>query len=526
MFSKVNILLLAIFGAILGVQLFATWGDDDPRPTAGGVADFAATADATPTRDLPAPAASIEADRTASAPALVEDTSSFTSEPVGDVEQRREISSAAIEPSRADEAVALGVNADAGVGEFSAAPVAAAPVEATLSDGAAARGLPITYAETLSIRFHGYAEISGTFRVNDDETVSIPVIDRVSVAGMTGAELEAALAQRVFDITGRSSDVTVEVERYQPVFVSSGVARPGSFQWQRNMTVMHAIALSGGLYRSGDPQRTTVDLINAELDVEQALAELKRAIVRAARLRAERDGLAAIALPDRLVALAGEAEAARLIESEQSLLVVARTASSLELDAVEASLRAARDEIVRLEDLEVSVRAKIDERRAFIERMAGLEDRGYVTENRMADLRTSLIDLETNLAQVRVSIGQAEAARLRLERSRIELVQTRAAKLIEELVETEALIEARALAYEAARTLYAQLAGTPDAASVRASAHEITYTIVRRTEYGIETLTVDEFATLLPGDIVQISAPRPTAEEAQAPFIQFSGPIN
>ncbi len=526
MFGKVNILLLAVFGAILGVQLFWTW--DGPSGATGDQAGPAASSDYA--------AARVARPDTATAPDPIRDadgaplvsTSEYAAsriEPIetnapsaviGDASDGRAVATpSAPEPQR-DRAPETGAQPAAALADSTPTSAPDAP--------SASLGLTITYAETLSIRFHGYREISGTYRVNDDETVSIPVIDRVSVAGLTGAELEDVLARRVFDITGRSSDVTVEVESYQQIFVSGGVQTPGSFAWRRNMTVMHAVALAGGLYRSPDRQRTSVALIDARLAIEETLAELKRAIVRSARLRAERDNVDIIEVPERLVALAGAEEARRLIESEQTLLVAARSAAALEIDAVEASLRAARDEIVRLQDFESSLRAKLEERRNFIGRMANLEDRGYVSEERMTELRTSVIDLETRLAQVRVAMSQADAARLSLERERIDIVQKRAAEVTEELVNIEALIDAKTLAFEAAIARRSELASDPDTVATGAedASNPITYTVVRRTEYGIETMTVSEFEKLLPGDIVQVNVSRPRDDEAAGPARSLS----
>src|SRR5215204_700934 len=45
-------------------------------------------------------------------------------------------------------------------------------------------------AERLSIRFRGYPDLTGDYRVHPDETVSIPVVGRISVSRLSPAALE------------------------------------------------------------------------------------------------------------------------------------------------------------------------------------------------------------------------------------------------------------------------------------------------------------------------------------------------
>ncbi|MCI4664767.1 MAG: polysaccharide biosynthesis/export family protein [Neomegalonema sp.] len=497
MFGKVNVLLLSVFCAILGVQLFWNPGvpetDLDKGPTSAR-STFERAESYSPIAPAPeeaiTPSAVVATPAPARAPVAAPAKAETVATPVKTAEA----------PKPADKAP-LAIEA----------AKRSLPIRTSISTKRSRRGrsgLLVTYAETLSIRFHGYKEITGLYRVNDDETVSIPVIDRVSVAGLTSSDLETVLAQKVFDLTGRRSDVTIEVEKYQPIFVSGIVSNAGSFEWRRNMTVMHAVALAGGFYRSADRTKSSVDLIDAKLSIERTRSELKRAITRSARLVAERDGVAMIKTPARLTALVGDLEARTLIESEQALLVAARSASALQLSVIDASLRAAEDEVSRLKEYTKTLHSKLDERKEYIARLGKLKKRGFVSEERMTDLRSSAIDIETQIATTRVSVSRAEASRLALKRDRIKLVQTRAAKLTEELVKLEADIEEKQLAYAAAKARRSEMASAPDAAVAAAEkkAGSIVYRVVRRSPTGIQTLTATPFDKLLPGDVVIVDA--------------------
>ena len=108
----------------------------------------------------------------------------------------------------------------------------------------------VTNAERLSIKVLGYAELTGEYRLNSDETISLPVIGRVSISSMTLVELERELTERVSRITNREAYVNVEVVEYKPVFVSGAVTRPGPAPWKPGMTVLHALTLTGDLLKS------------------------------------------------------------------------------------------------------------------------------------------------------------------------------------------------------------------------------------------------------------------------------------
>ncbi|HEY4254189.1 MAG TPA: polysaccharide biosynthesis/export family protein [Roseomonas sp.] len=89
--------------------------------------------------------------------------------------------------------------------------------------------------------------LSGTFRVGDDGAISVPLVGRLTAAGLTTQALEQRLVQefrRRELIT--TPAVAVEVQTYRPIFVLGMVERGGQFPYQPGMTVLSAVALAGG----------------------------------------------------------------------------------------------------------------------------------------------------------------------------------------------------------------------------------------------------------------------------------------
>src|SRR5262249_32295183 len=148
-----------------------------------------------------------------------------------------------------------------------------------------AETLAIAGAERLSLKFQGYAELSGEYRIGAEGEISIPVLGRVSLRGMTASELEAALAERMARITGRQAYITVEVAEYRAVFVTGYVTHPGSFSWRPGLTVLHAQALAGGIYRAVVSENGIVLSDDTELErLQKAISQQKRNLAVQARL--------------------------------------------------------------------------------------------------------------------------------------------------------------------------------------------------------------------------------------------------
>jgi len=101
---------------------------------------------------------------------------------------------------------------------------------------------------------YGEENLTGEFRVNDSGNISLPLIGAVHAAGLTSSGLEGAVATalRHGDLV-RGPSVAVEVISYRSIYVLGEVNKPGQYAYQPGMTVLSAIALSGGFtYRAID----------------------------------------------------------------------------------------------------------------------------------------------------------------------------------------------------------------------------------------------------------------------------------
>ena len=388
------------------------------------------------------------------------------------------------------------------------------PSAAPTSGNSMAGRFELTGAEKLSIKFHGYQDLSGDYRVNPDETLSIPALGRVSIGGLTAAELEVALAEKAARITGRESYITVEVAEYRPVFVSGLVSRPGSHAWQPGMTVLHAVTLLGGIYRATAETGGGL-VIGADAEVlrlRRSINELKRSLALLARLRTERSELGAIAVPEELAALVGKAEAQALIAEQSSVLANRRASLSAQLAALERAKTVANQEMAGLTAQGQRLREVLEQRRTYKKSIDGLQAKGYVRAERSMDEQSRLVDLEDRATTVSVGIARVQGTIAGLDRDMITLRQERRADIDQEIFRLSKENAQAELEIEAARSAYFKITGAPAPMSFgdkeAPKAMVVEYQVVRH-EGGVQTsVKADQFTRLKPGDIVIVEIPK------------------
>jgi protein involved in polysaccharide export with SLBB domain len=365
--------------------------------------------------------------------------------------------------------------------------------------------LDVTSAEKITLKFQGYANLTGDYRVGADDMISVPVLGRISVARKTAAELERMLAERLGRLTGREAHVTVEINEYKPIFATGFLTRPGSFPWKPGMTVLHAETMSGGIFRAieggatvtGDSERTKV---------QRGVSDLKRLLAALARLQAERRSAAKIDVPAELVALVGPVEAEALIAAQSTLLQSRRTAHENQLKAIENSTSTAQQELAGLQKQRVSLQQQIDMRRASQNRFDGLLAKGLVSAEKAIEVQSKIADLEEKTTNVIVATARVQAALLGFQREALNLRHERQAQIDTEIFRIEREAAQLRIEVDAARSALRRMGGSIAGEDGTETGSTIAYEIVRQESGRAHTVAASRFTPLKPGDIVVVSA--------------------
>ena len=89
-------------------------------------------------------------------------------------------------------------------------------------------------------------ELTNSYSVDKAGYIAFPLVGSVAARGRTPKQIEGDIATKLRNGFIRDPDVSVEVERYRPVFVMGEVGSAGQYVYVPGMTVQNAIAISGG----------------------------------------------------------------------------------------------------------------------------------------------------------------------------------------------------------------------------------------------------------------------------------------
>src|SRR5215470_18752151 len=173
-------------------------------------------------------------------------------------------------------------------------------------------------ADSMQRMFYQRADLSGDYTIDEEGVVSLPVLGRFQVAGLSPRDLEDQLKTAFVRAIGRPGDVSVAIQDRWPVYVVGAVRVPGAVKHAGHMTVLQAMALAGGLDRGNAAE--LIEGVHEQERISKLTRQLERLLARRVRLEAERSNDAAMQAPEQLIALAGKDVAEAVIAAERTLL--------------------------------------------------------------------------------------------------------------------------------------------------------------------------------------------------------------
>ena len=121
-------------------------------------------------------------------------------------------------------------------------------------------------------------ELSKQVSVRLDGKISLPLVEEIQAAGLSTIELRDSLAARYKSyVEGPVVSVVVVESRSKKIYLLGKVAKPGEYVLQKNMTVVQAISLAGGLGEWADT--SDIQLIRKTKGVEKTFRVNYDAIV-------------------------------------------------------------------------------------------------------------------------------------------------------------------------------------------------------------------------------------------------------
>ncbi len=116
--------------------------------------------------------------------------------------------------------------------------------------------------DILTISVWGQTDLSREYVVEPDGFVPFPLVGRVKAAGLTPKEFAAQLKEALEKDYLVNPQVIVSVKEHLSkkvtVFITGEVRKPGSYQLDREISVLEGITLAGGFTDKAAPGRTRI----------------------------------------------------------------------------------------------------------------------------------------------------------------------------------------------------------------------------------------------------------------------------
>jgi polysaccharide biosynthesis/export protein len=142
-------------------------------------------------------------------------------------------------------------------------PVSAAPQD--IDDGVTVGRYRLDTGDKLRVFVYGQPNLSRIYTVDQEGTISVPLIGNVKVRGATTTSLERTIRSRLGAQFVKDPQVTVDVSQNRPFFILGEVRAAGQYPYVSGMTVQSAVAIAGGYSERANERRVQITRKNEEL---------------------------------------------------------------------------------------------------------------------------------------------------------------------------------------------------------------------------------------------------------------------
>ena len=299
----------------------------------------------------------------------------------------------------------------------------------------------VSKGDRLDVSVFQWPEYSGETIVDESGMIAVPALGRLKVQGMTLAEIEEQVTERLeAGPDGGNFHVVISVAEYRPVSVLGMVVSPGRYPFTSGMTVLDAVSAAGGYMTFNRGRNRNVELFGnlfeAKADLEIEKLKLWGAIARRARLEAEASGLESIDFPPDLMEEAEKNSLYFLMKHETRVFHARKKMMAQELSAIDEINGFLDDEIALLERQERDVRVSLSNLRKELKNQNALLKEGLATRITVIVAERQVVDLQSEQRQSIVSLMKARRTRAQNNEKRKDISAKRRVDINNELIET------------------------------------------------------------------------------------------
>ncbi len=136
------------------------------------------------------------------------------------------------------------------------------------SRGRAQAGYRLGTGDKLKVTVFGEEDASGEYEVDATGAISVRLLGRIQIKGMSVSEVEQVLIDQY---RGRgffkNPRISIELTNLRPFFILGEVEKRGSYPYVNGLTVAQAVAIAGGYTYRASRSRITIQRVGAPHEV-------------------------------------------------------------------------------------------------------------------------------------------------------------------------------------------------------------------------------------------------------------------
>lgn len=132
--------------------------------------------------------------------------------------------------------------------------------------------------DAIKIRVHGEKDLSDTYTVSSNGTITFPFLGQLEVEGRTCRDVEQMIQEGLAEGYLKEPDVSCAIDEYNSkrIYVFGEVKEPGPYAYTSKITLVEAVAMAGGTRERAAPNSTllTRELEDRKIQVEVPFQEI------------------------------------------------------------------------------------------------------------------------------------------------------------------------------------------------------------------------------------------------------------
>jgi protein involved in polysaccharide export with SLBB domain len=129
-------------------------------------------------------------------------------------------------------------------------------------------GYKLGTGDKIKVTVFGEEDASGEYEVDASGAISVRLLGRLQVKGMTVSDVEQALIEQY---RGRgffkNPRISIELTNLRPFFILGEVEKRGSYPYVNGLTIAQAVAIAGGYTYRASRSRITIQRVGAPHEV-------------------------------------------------------------------------------------------------------------------------------------------------------------------------------------------------------------------------------------------------------------------